>query len=265
MHLSKQAASSLLNRVAGSVGFGGAARSVLVFARDPNDPDGEEGYGRVLVHAKSNWGRYASALARRVESATVATENGPSSHATLAILGESATTASDLASGHDAGELEDAVEFLAERLADGEPHAAREVKDAAAQRRIAVRTLHRARGRLSIVVERSGFPAVSTWRLPVVPAPVVPTPGTTGWHNCENGLVEPNIATSDASCANGGVSGTTGASAPHENGSEGDRLVAELAAKKIGEAQFLQGISALSDSEADAAWDKAIALQEARS
>jgi predicted ATP-dependent serine protease len=41
MHLNKAEGTELLNRVAGSVAFGAAARSVFVFARDPEDSDGE--------------------------------------------------------------------------------------------------------------------------------------------------------------------------------------------------------------------------------
>ena len=36
-------------------GPGEDARSVLALARDPNDPDGEQGTERVLVHVGSNW------------------------------------------------------------------------------------------------------------------------------------------------------------------------------------------------------------------
>ena len=41
MHLNKTIEADALNRLSGSVGFGGAARSVLLFAPDPDDPEGE--------------------------------------------------------------------------------------------------------------------------------------------------------------------------------------------------------------------------------
>jgi RecA-family ATPase len=56
-HLNKDQAAKLLNRVSGSVAFGAAPRSVLAFAHDPDDPDGERGSERVIVDAKGNWGR----------------------------------------------------------------------------------------------------------------------------------------------------------------------------------------------------------------
>ena len=67
-HLNKDRAAKLLARVGGSVAFGAAPRSVLAFARHPDDSDGEQGIERVIVHAKSNYGRYAPSLAARIES-----------------------------------------------------------------------------------------------------------------------------------------------------------------------------------------------------
>lgn len=72
-HLNKDTAGKLLSRVGGSVAFGAAPRSVLAFARHPDDPDGEQGIERVIVHAKSNHGRYAPSLAARIESRAVET------------------------------------------------------------------------------------------------------------------------------------------------------------------------------------------------
>jgi hypothetical protein len=80
IHMNKSAVSDLLNRISGSKGFVIASRSVLVFARDPNDVDGDEGYERVIVHAKSNWGRYAPALAARVEERRLGTDETQGAH-----------------------------------------------------------------------------------------------------------------------------------------------------------------------------------------
>jgi AAA domain len=66
-HLTKDDSRRLISRVNGSGAFVNAARSVLGFVRDPDDQDGEQGRDRVLVHAASNWGRYAPSLAARVE------------------------------------------------------------------------------------------------------------------------------------------------------------------------------------------------------
>ena len=84
-HLNKDQAAKLLNRVGGSVAFGAAPRSVLAFARHPDDSDGEQGVERVIVHAKSNHGRYAPSLAGRIESCDVPTVGDVSR---LVIVGE---------------------------------------------------------------------------------------------------------------------------------------------------------------------------------
>jgi len=64
MHFNKSAVDALLG-VGGSVGFVGAARSVLVFTRKPDDEAGARSDERVLAHSKSNWGpEQPSRLAR---------------------------------------------------------------------------------------------------------------------------------------------------------------------------------------------------------
>ena len=56
MHVNKSTAKQFFQRVGASVGFTGAARSMLLVARDPDDPDGERGLRRVLAHGKCNVG-----------------------------------------------------------------------------------------------------------------------------------------------------------------------------------------------------------------
>ena len=47
--------------------FTGAARSLLVFGADPQDPDGEDGSGRVLAQ-RGNLAKRAASLASRIEA-----------------------------------------------------------------------------------------------------------------------------------------------------------------------------------------------------
>jgi RecA-family ATPase len=68
MHLNKDREADALNRLSGSIGFGGAARSVLLFAKDPDDPKGEAGNRRVLAHVKCNVGKERPSIAYRIES-----------------------------------------------------------------------------------------------------------------------------------------------------------------------------------------------------
>jgi hypothetical protein len=87
----------VLHRVGGSVGFVGAARSVLFFARHPEDPAGERGVERVLVHVKNNVGRLRPVEDYSVEElvADVGTPAGDIEHiptSRVAYKGESAMT-----------------------------------------------------------------------------------------------------------------------------------------------------------------------------
>src|SRR5262249_43734907 len=66
IHPNKNQTSDRLNKNRRSLAFGAAARSVLFFAPDPEDPD-PESYKRILAHAKCNVGPLASALRFRVE------------------------------------------------------------------------------------------------------------------------------------------------------------------------------------------------------
>jgi hypothetical protein len=118
MHLNKQEAQSMLSRVSGSIGFGGAPRAVLGFLRDPDDADGEVGYERLLLPVKCSWGQYPRTLKCRIESAAVETDDGPSHQSLLKIIGESDITHADLAGNVEPGEGEEADEFVEEQLGD---------------------------------------------------------------------------------------------------------------------------------------------------
>lgn len=56
LHLNKAEGLSRMSRISGSVGFRNAARSTLFLERDPDDPRGEMGSRRVLIHEKCNLG-----------------------------------------------------------------------------------------------------------------------------------------------------------------------------------------------------------------
>ena len=61
-HLNKGRDADPLRRLGGSIGLAAAARSLLLLARDPDDPEGETGGKRVLAHAKSNLGQLRRAV-----------------------------------------------------------------------------------------------------------------------------------------------------------------------------------------------------------
>ena len=151
MHFSKSAVSALLG-AGGSIGFVGAARSILVFGVDPNDEQGAAGPRRVLAHAKCNVGR----LQRSRECAL--TEHiidpfgvNPIMTSHVEVGDQCDVSADDLVRDHEqkVSARTQAKRFLRELLADG-PHRAAEVFQLADDADISVPTLKRAKKDLGV-------------------------------------------------------------------------------------------------------------------
>jgi hypothetical protein len=187
-HVNKDSSQRLLQRVNGAQAFGAAPRSVIGFARDPDDPDEDQGRERVIVHAKSNWGQYATSLAARIESRPVDTLDGPTEVGYLLVTGESSVTAGDLqANGLDDDATSIEEEILQELAGGAKP--SREVKAALTGRAgCSSKTITRAAKRLEasgeLTIEQGGFPRTTTWALtvetPAVGTPPVPPTVPTG-------------------------------------------------------------------------------------
>ena len=179
-HLNKDESQRLLSRVSGAGAFGNAPRSVIGFARDPEDPDGDKGYRRVIVHAKSNWGRYATSLAARVDSRLVPTDDGEKAETgQLVVTGESSIGIDDLRRGRDEHGA-DCEEAIGAALADGE-RPGREVKsqvmdELGCSRRTVERAATRMHERDEIAIEKGGFQAPTTWALASRATPTAPLP-----------------------------------------------------------------------------------------
>ncbi len=154
-HLNKGGGREPLYRVSGSIAVPAAARSALLLARDPDDPDPERGLRRVLAHIKCNLAPLAESQSYAVESIRLpATDGTPDVEtARLTLLGSSSRTGSELlaptADDEERSRLTDAQAFLAAELAEG-PQLSREVIRRARQLGIADRTLERARKALGV-------------------------------------------------------------------------------------------------------------------
>jgi hypothetical protein len=170
-HLTKDETRRLITRVSGSGAFVNAARSVLVFARDPDDADGEQGHERVILHAASNWGRYAATLAVRIESRLVDTEDGERADVGyLVVTGETTVSVEDVQNAtREERSDDDYAEAIAAALAGG-ARSSRDVKTQVADElkcspktveRHAMRMLERG----ELTVEQGGFPRRTTWGL----------------------------------------------------------------------------------------------------
>lgn len=171
LHLNKSTGLAPLMRLGASVAFGNAARSVLLLDRDPDDPDGERGHRRVLAHIKCNVAPLAPSLLYQVAPIVLPAEDGAPMVETsrLELLGESEHDGRALLSAGDdeqRSELDEAVEFLSDYLADGTRHKASEIYTAAKQLRIADMTLKRARRKLGAKTAKSDFRAGWEWWIP---------------------------------------------------------------------------------------------------
>ena len=173
-HLTKDESSKLINRVSGAGAFVNAARSVLVLAPSPDDPDGDQGSERVLVHVRGNWGKLAPTLAARVEARELELDDGTiTSIGCLQILGECDVGVEDLQRGRDENGGNDVEEAIAAALPDG-ARPSRDVKtQVAADQECAKKTVERAAIRMSkreppeLIINRSKtVPPTTTWALP---------------------------------------------------------------------------------------------------
>jgi hypothetical protein len=148
-HLNKGRDADPLRRLGGSIGLAAAARSLLLLARDPDDPEGETGARRVLAHAKSNLGQLASSLAYRIEAKAIGSElQAP----TLVAGGGSRFSAAELLALNEPEErskLGEAEALLRAELEDG-PRPVNELRAAAQGLGISITTLERAKKQLGI-------------------------------------------------------------------------------------------------------------------
>ncbi len=157
-HLNKMPGGNPLYRGGGSIGIIGAARSGLIVAQDPDDPDGKK---RVLASSKQNLSEPMPSLVFAVASSLV---NGA---ARVEWHGGSSLDATELMRApleeEEKSALEEALEFLKDELSDG-PMAAKQIKLNAKREGVSERTLNRAKARLKIRSTKEAYGW--TWTMP---------------------------------------------------------------------------------------------------
>jgi hypothetical protein len=169
-HLNKTPSSEAYVRIANSVAFWNAARSVVVVAEDPDFPDDL----RLVAQRKANYSRIGSVERHRIEEvvlpSTLDPETGDPITTSRMIFVEHAPEVDGddvLASRSGRGaQGTAAIEFLQRSLADDLWHDSAGVKKLAAASQIPERTLGRAAHELRVETKRAGFPSVTHWRLP---------------------------------------------------------------------------------------------------
>jgi RecA-family ATPase len=156
-HLTKGGAANPLYRGGGSIGIIGAARSALLVAKDPDDPDGPR---RILAIAKGNLAAPVPSLAYRLQAAENGSVRvvweGETAHTAASLLAAANETPED----RDAGS--DAAGFLREALREGE-RPAEDVLREARKAGVAEATLKRAKKRVGVLVRKEGFGSAGRW------------------------------------------------------------------------------------------------------
>lgn len=220
-HLTKDESGRLINRVSGAGAFVNAARSVLALARDPGDPQGEQGVDRVLLHVGSNWGRYAPTLAWRIESRSVEVDDGSTADVGyLVSKGETSVSVEDVQRGPDENGS-DAEEAIGAALAHG-PQPSREVKSSVCatldcSKRTVERAAKRMEDRGDLTIDQGGFPRTTTWTLVIGDAgsgdtaspPVATSPNTRSVATASSDVVTGLLASSSDSGATPAHDGAT--------------------------------------------------------
>lgn len=159
-HLNKLRGGDPLYRSGGSIGVPAAARSALLLARDPEDPDGTE---RILAHVKCNVGPKVASLTCTVEPVTL--DDGTPT-ARLRPTGSSTASADDLLDtlhGTERTERNEAAELLRAELSSG-PQPVKELKAAAEDAGIAWRTVERAKSLIGAKATRESDGSSGTGR-----------------------------------------------------------------------------------------------------
>lgn len=154
-HLNKSEDAKALYRGGGSIAFTASARSVLLVAKNPDDPSGE---GRVLAQLKANLARQQESLAFHLQEddggAVTIAWDGRSPHDPAGLLRESSTA--------DVSPRDQAKKWLRSELAAG-PVPATRVKQRAESFGITPRTLRRAKEDLGIKSDKEDFDDSQWW------------------------------------------------------------------------------------------------------
>ncbi|MBX6370152.1 MAG: AAA family ATPase [Rhodospirillales bacterium] len=165
-HLNKAASRDAYLRVANSVAFWNAARSVVLVTADAAAPDEL----RLVTQRKANWSRSRPVERHRVEPVVlpgrIDPETGRPVETSRMVFVEAADDIDPddvLAPVERGTRTVEAEALLAAALADGDWHAAAELK---AVLGLPERTLQRAAQALGVEAERRGFPSATFWRLP---------------------------------------------------------------------------------------------------
>lgn len=195
-HLNKAPSTDAYIRVANSVAFWNASRSVVLVTEDNGDDDLQ-----LIAQRKANYARLSPVERHRVEPVVLThlidPEDGrPVETARMVFL----ETAADVDGAHVLGpkttKTETAETLLEAILADGEWHEGEGVKKLMKAGGFSERTTKRAAQQVGVGYERRGYPAMTWWRLPIGQVLAGPSTSTKVGPTVETPIASDSRATS---------------------------------------------------------------------
>jgi hypothetical protein len=151
VHLNRRTDSDVLNRITGSAGYGGSARSILTFGRHPEDP------AQRVVAAEGNWQKEAQSDLFELREVIVFPDADPDDQTQPALVHIGATDldSSDLIdqADDDRSALEESKDYLLGELAGG-PVPVADLRRGAEANGLSWRTVERAKKLLGVEARR---------------------------------------------------------------------------------------------------------------
>jgi putative DNA primase/helicase len=167
-HLNKSSSSDPLRRAGGSIGLSAAARSALLMAPNPDEPERQ----RVVAHWKCNVAELAPSKLYELDPILLPALNGFPGVETVRLVDRGTSQhdgealLAERGDPEDRSALEDACAFLIDELDGGRREQVSTIRKRAAAAGISPRTLDRAKAKLRVKSEKESFGGVWTWSLP---------------------------------------------------------------------------------------------------
>jgi hypothetical protein len=225
-HLNKAPTGDAYLRVANSVAFWNAARSVVLVTEDPDEPD----HHRLVTQRKTNWAALAGVERHVIESIQLEHVDPATGHPIVTSRMRFVEKATDVDRGSVLAAPSErkgatATTFLAAALGAGDWHDSAGLKQLAGLQGISERTLERAaRESLGVERERRGFPSSVWWRLPVPPGSTRTDGGTVAelWEPHEQAVSETSERQSRQPIGGKALGGTDGPATAEADSHEND-------------------------------------------
>jgi hypothetical protein len=239
-HVNKAPTGDAYLRVADSIAFWNASRSVVLVTEDADEPDAL----RLIAQRKMNWARVRPVERHLIEEVILpetldAASGRPIATARMRFveIADDVDGSAVLTPRKEPPKREQAETGLARLLADGDWRESGPVKTALRDAGYSGRTIERAAESLGVEAERRGFPARTSWRLPPVAPPLLHMGGATGGVTDDSGqpsCLEDAVTPAAPNVMGTATGGATARSLPEREQVIWDDLANLLDAREVG-------------------------------